>query len=1102
LNLSSIIYRKLEAFIRKFYYNQLIRGGILFIGFGLLYFLFTLFIEYFLWLKPMGRSFLFWTFVVVELFLLIRFIFFPVFQLLKLKKGIDYREASLIIGNHFPNVNDKLTNFLQLLEDPNSSELLVASIEQKANSLQPIPFGNAVDFSKNSKYLPLAIIPILFFMFFYLSGNSSFISQSLDRVVHFNLAFSPPAPFEFVVLNTKLQTKQNEDFILRIKSVGKIVPEKAMILIDNQSYFMETTKPGEFQFKIAKPSVNIKFHLEANTFSSMEYELKVTAVPTIANFEMILNYPAYLNRKQEIIKGTGNAIIPEGTQVHWSIKTQATESVNWIGFYFKALFQKNNDNFVLSKTIFETTEYEIHTSNSSIKDYEKLAYELSIIKDQFPTIVINTAPDSLKVPKKDKIYLLGQISDDYGLTKLNVVYYPKNSQKSIKRAIIEVKKDVFDQFVFSFPSNLTVDKGLTYEYYFEVFDNDALHNFKSTKSSVFSSTILTDVEKDEMSLKEQKENINSLEKSLRNQDKQFLELDKLQQTGKEKTNLESKDQQKVNDFIERQKHQDEMMKQFSKNMEENLDKFKSDNKDEFKEELQKRLENADKDLDKNKKLLEELKELNNKIKEEDLLEKLDKFKQNSKNQTKNLEQLVELTKKYYVEKKAEQLTDQLDQLSVKQEQLSSQEQENTAPKQEEINKSFEKIQEDLNKLDNENKELKDPIDIPKDAQKEQSIEDDLKKATDDLSKNKKDAAKPKQKSASKKMKELAQKMKESMESGEKEQMEEDIKTLRQILDNLLAFSFSQEDLMSDFKTLKNGSPSFNKKLKLQQDLKQQFKHVDDSLFAMSLRNPKIAEDITKEIGNVHYNIDKSLESFVEAQLPKGLSHQQYSISSSNKLADFLSDLLNNMQMSMSGKGSGKPKPGKGQGMQLPDIIKKQDQIGQQLKDGIKKGDKPGTKEKGDSGMPKNASGGKGEEGENGENDANAILQIYKDQQSIRNALEFELKKQGLSGNGQNVLDQMKQIEKQLLDKGFNNQLLQKVLNIKYELLKLQDATLQQGEDKKRQSESNIKTYKNQAAPLPLQLQDYINSIEILNRQSLPLRSNFNQKVKEYFKNND
>jgi hypothetical protein len=74
---------------------------------------------------------------------------------------------------------------------------------------------------------------------------------------------------------------------------------------------------------------------------------------------------------------------------------------------------------------------------------------------------------------------------------------------------------------------------------------------------------------------------------------------------------------------------------------------------------------------------------------------------------------------------------------------------------------------------------------------------------------------------------------------------EEVKMLRQILDNLLAYSLSQEYVMVQFRGLKTGSPAFNKNIKLQQDLKLQFKHVDDSLFAMSLRNPKIAEDITK-----------------------------------------------------------------------------------------------------------------------------------------------------------------------------------------------------------------------------------------------------------------
>ena len=122
---SNIIYQKLETFIKKYYTNELIRGVLFFVGLGLLYFLFTLFVEYFLWLKPMGRTILFWVFVGVELFLLVRYIVFPVFKLFKIQKGIDYQEASVIIGNHFSEVSDKLTNFLQLASDDNQSELLL-----------------------------------------------------------------------------------------------------------------------------------------------------------------------------------------------------------------------------------------------------------------------------------------------------------------------------------------------------------------------------------------------------------------------------------------------------------------------------------------------------------------------------------------------------------------------------------------------------------------------------------------------------------------------------------------------------------------------------------------------------------------------------------------------------------------------------------------------------------------------------------------------------------------------------------------------------------------------------------------------------------------
>ena len=102
------IQNKLQAFIRRYYTNELLKGAILFFAIGLLYFLFTLFIEYTLWLNPIARAILFWLFIGVELALFVKFIAIPLAKLFKFQKGINNKDASRIIGKHFPEVNDKL----------------------------------------------------------------------------------------------------------------------------------------------------------------------------------------------------------------------------------------------------------------------------------------------------------------------------------------------------------------------------------------------------------------------------------------------------------------------------------------------------------------------------------------------------------------------------------------------------------------------------------------------------------------------------------------------------------------------------------------------------------------------------------------------------------------------------------------------------------------------------------------------------------------------------------------------------------------------------------------------------------------------------------
>jgi hypothetical protein len=60
------------------------------------------------------------------------------------------------------------------------------------------------------------------------------------------------------------------------------------------------------------------------------------------------------------------------------------------------------------------------------------------------------------------------------------------------------------------------------------------------------------------------------------------------------------------------------------------------------------------------------------------------------------------------------------------------------------------------------------------------------------------------------------------------------------------------------------------------------------------------------------------------------------------------------------------------------------------------------------------------------------MDIYKEQK-LRDALENELTNKGIGSVGNSTLEQMKQIEKDLLNKGFNKQTLQRTIDVKQEL---------------------------------------------------------------------
>lgn len=1171
------IINKLEHFIKKYYANELLKGVILFFAIGLLYFLLTLFVEYVLWLNPTARTILFWCFVFVELALFIKFILLPLLHLFKLRKGIDYKKASGLIGYHFPEVNDKLLNILQLNQSPKQSELLLASIAQKSKELSPVPFSSAISFKSNIKYLKYAAIPLAILLFSWISGKIEWFSDSYERVVNYQTAYEPPAPFQFFVNNESLNAIEGKDYLLQVTTFGSLVPETVQIEYNNQIYFLQALGGGKFQYEFQMPKNTTEFVLTANEVRSKVYELEVINTPNIINFEMFLDYPAYTKKQDEVVKSSGSAIVPEGTRVVWKARTKATDRVTIYAADTLDFVTQGQGAFEASRQLFSNFNYSLTTSNKNLKDFENLTYSIAVVKDAYPELNIKMKKDSID---DESLYFYGQISDDYGISKLQLVYYPSDNEDERTRVPIDIGQSNFSDFVSVFPNNQDIVEGKSYKLHFEVFDNDALHNYKRSKSTVFNYRKRTKKEEENKQLQEQNKTINDISETFDKLKEQDKKLEEFSKTQKEKERLNFNDKKRFEEFMKRQKQQEQLMKNFNKKLQDNLEEFQKDKdkKDQFKEDLKERLKENEEQLKKDEELLKELEEYKDKIDKEEFAQKLEELAKQNKNKQRSMKQLLELTKRFYVMKKAEKISNELEELSKKQEALSLKEKENTSKAQDELNNKFEEIQKSIDELKQEDRRLQKPIDVPRDEFLEDEIKFDQNEAKEALEEqeskmDKQDSeepaiqqqkAKKKQKQAAKKMKKMSEMLAQMMSGGGGggDQMGEDIEMLRKILENLLLYSFDQEDLMDTFESIDIDNNKYGKYIIEQSNLREHFEHIDDSLFALSMRQPKLSERVNSQITDVYFNIDKALNLLTENRLYQGVAAQQYAVTASNELASFLSDVLDNMEMSMN------PSPGQGEGgMQLPDIIKSQEEIrkeaekgakdgeegneGENSKDG-KKGEQGEKGEEGESGKEgkkgnegqegegseggasgngnnnsssdsegKDGKGGKGGKsgnsgvngqedgrdakendgyGEGGEEEQNAqLFKIYQKQQQLRQALEDKLAKEGQLQSAGELIKQMEDIESDLLNYGFTNQTLQKMMDVQHQLLKLENATFLQGEDSKRQSETNTKEYNQNENSKLSKARKYFNTTEILKRQPLPLQNHVKKKIQEYFK---
>ena len=131
------LFEKLNKFVKRFYTNQLIKGGIYSLAVLSIFFIGFSTIEHFTQFGVGSRTFLFWTYLIINALIAIKYIAIPLLHLLSFGKTLSHKQAAKIIGTHFTEVDDKLLNILELQEMSTAENALInASIQQKIKDIK------------------------------------------------------------------------------------------------------------------------------------------------------------------------------------------------------------------------------------------------------------------------------------------------------------------------------------------------------------------------------------------------------------------------------------------------------------------------------------------------------------------------------------------------------------------------------------------------------------------------------------------------------------------------------------------------------------------------------------------------------------------------------------------------------------------------------------------------------------------------------------------------------------------------------------------------------------------------------------------------------
>lgn len=1043
-----ILIGKIERFVKKFYTNRLIQGVLVGAVLWIVFYLIVNALEYFSWFSSSVRLALLIVLLVGTAFVVGYYFMVPLVNLLRFRKKMTIEQAALMIGRFFPDIQDKLLNTIQLsngLASDTSNELLLATIEQRTEQLSPVRFTDAIDLRKNLKYLWgfLGLLAVLVALVVFLP---KFAVQPTQRIINYSETFEKPLPFEVTLTLAQAETYQGADVPLSLTVTGTHIPDAFYVKSSLGQQAFHKVSTNEFTYTFKNLYHDLDFQVIGGDYVSKPYSITVHPNPVLLSYQCQVDYPAYIHRQREVFDGKTRLFVPQGSKLAFSFSLRDCDSAFVVKDSVRQVLPMKDQTASYTLTAVSSTVIEFSCRNPWSNQFDPLRFSVDVLPDAYPDIRVESYDENLST----RVYYSGLLADDYGFTKLTFNALIKEPvERKIVFPLAFDRSQTRTSFFYHFDmDSLGILPGQRMEVYFEVWDNDGFHGPKSKRSETFSYYKPSKSALDSVADQTEDDIMDRMASSADEASKLKDDIEKMLQELASKKELDWSDREKMKELLEKQAAMEEEWNRLQEEQQQ-LSEFMKDH-DLANEELLKKQEKINELFDQLipdelKKMMEEIERLLDEMPRDQMQKLLQDMKKDNSKMQDLLDRNLALLEQLRMEKEINELMDRLDQLG---EELQNQngDDEKTA---EEALEEFEKMMQEFDSLHDKNQSLQDPLNLQKDEQLEEDIKNDLNEASDmeqnqgsqTPDDNASDASQ-KKKEAGQKMKEMANSMMMNMQMGGQEQLAEDARLVRILLENVVRASHQEEELMNTLGKMRVDDPTVSQKIVWQKDLADNFVMVKDSLQAMAMRQPAIRTFVFDELGSIDHQINSALKYMNDLRFHVAVSNQQSALQSMNKLALMLVESLNDIENSMSGSGmpssKNKPKPGN-QSHDMKSMQDLQKQLGEQLKQ-----------------LQQQMQQQQGQQHGQSQQMSEELARMAAEQEMIRQGMQQMLEE--MKANGQvgddglnQIIKDMERLEEDIVNKRIANQTLERNRQILSRMLESEKAQQKRDQDEKRKS---------------------------------------------------